>query len=141
MAGEASTSTDTHALIPLSRAIELGCMLRGQGSLLLVDYENNLTCAWGAALDAMGLLNHIGMGIKMWPVVERFEVCPVAGCELAQGSAKFRTVLAIIFHLNDSLGAGHGWSRERIAAWVRQVEGKVAREQEQEEERNETVHA
>lgn len=96
----------------LSEAIRLGAMLKPQGTNGLL--KNGHSCALGAALDALGLLDKYGIGgylprevANRWPVLEMVTMNPVTdGVHLSVGDT--------IVDLNDD----YNWTREHIADWV-----------------------
>lgn len=108
----------------LSDAILLGSTMKAQGFWAL--FEDDRTCAMGAAYDAIGILDDVlesrNYTERMAVVAPHFPLiassnqnyeCPSKGCELARIS-----VGGLAAHLNDL----HKWTRERIAAWVATVE-------------------
>lgn len=125
----------------LSEAIRLGSMLRPQTrGNLYYHYRGEIrSCAYGAALEAAGLIapavnvdtSSDALDIKaeeLWPVMTNAVLkCPASGrTALArteyyydlQNARDGVQVVGIIQHLNDS----HRWTRERIADWVVTVE-------------------
>jgi hypothetical protein len=102
----------------LSEAIFLGSMLKPQtrGSW----HDDDGTCALAAALDALGQLpksdrgyhwrvNRIWKWLK-WPVKQ-------AKCS-ACGGDKGTNMAELVMHMNDR----HGYTREKIATWVKGIE-------------------
>ena len=96
----------------LSEAILLGSTLSPQA---FGSYETSdgRRCALGAALAAVGEDCFVGNAVArlgwIWPLLDRPVDCPQCGC-----SSRQELLGATIAHLNDA----HGWTRERIAAWV-----------------------
>lgn len=107
----------------LSEAIRLGAMLKPQGRELYIDAGK--TCAVGAALDAIGVLDWFlaqgGDPTDWFPELSRDinrppnSRCPISGCD--DSDARFN-IASTIFHLNDD----HRWTREQIADWVETIE-------------------
>lgn len=112
-----------------SDAIRLGAMLKpkGTGSCYALSYNYDLdqsvevTCANGAALDAIGKLtgessDMIGVG-QYFPVSNvSGHACPVCGAfKVIAGMTNLRWMVA---HINDA----HEWTREQIADWVEGIE-------------------
>jgi len=113
----------------LSEAIRLGAMLAPQG---FEDFVKDLagvrvTCALGAAAEAIGSLNSAALpGFLVLPTLvsaaleavfgEILNVprrrCPVKACRVRRVTAN------VIVHLNDD----HRWTREQIAEWVDTLE-------------------
>jgi hypothetical protein len=101
----------------LSEAIKLGALMRGRGTGVDSFYGyNNVTCAMGAALDALGVTmqerkENKRSTYERWPWISQRQTCPDCG-------KRAEVVYIIATHLNDD----HGWTRERIADWVATVE-------------------
>jgi hypothetical protein len=111
--------------LKLSDAIKLGAMMKPQGFGRIYDGEN--TCAFGAAYDAIGILERLCDEFKrgVHPLLSEegqirkyYEftgwrvsrvLCPQCGV-----SQPFFAIT----HLNDD----HRWSREAIAGWVESLE-------------------
>ena len=100
-------------VMPLCQAIRLGSMMKPQtnGSFL----RGGGTCALGAALDAMCLLDVVmvleaNVIPKEWNIHMYVKSCP----DPAVCICITRTLGETITHLND----GHKWTRERIADQV-----------------------
>jgi hypothetical protein len=99
----------------LSDAIRLGAMLKPQGFNGMLRHGRS--CAFGAAMDALGLLEKWGpLGylpndvVARWPVLNVRTVNPVTHAVV--------DVCEAVVDLNDI----HLWTRERIADFVEQVE-------------------
>lgn len=100
----------------LSEAIRLGSTLKPHAVHYLYDGQG--TCAFGAALDAIGRLDteNVAKGLNadvlnIWFWLNDFGQCP----HCHDGGSLAAIVAA---HLNDA----HGWTREQIAAWVASIE-------------------
>ena len=104
----------------LSEAILLGS-LETEQTFGRLHVGHNKTCAYGAALTAVGFLCIDRTGVFAtkvmalpiawkWAFIKRYE-CP--DCHKSDGVA-----LSVITHLNDT----HLWTRPRIAEWVAQQE-------------------
>lgn len=99
----------------LSDAIRLGAMLKPQefGHLL----ANGRTCAFGAAFDALGLLEVVlgtslaSATLDQWPWLLTHAPHPII-------AGYVEPAINVILKLNDV----EHWSRERIADWVASVE-------------------
>jgi hypothetical protein len=109
----------------LSEAILLGSTLHPQG---FGDFRvagpisgQLLTCAWGAAHDAVGMVDDDDDEPLnwRWSTVEGEVHCPQEECNRTQNYHG-----TMIVHLNDE----HKWSRERIAEWVATVEPAESQE-------------
>lgn len=116
----------------LSEAIYLGSKLHKQAFRAYYNVNNKSevtsTCAFGAAMVAVGELCHVGHATVLWPWINNRVKCPHCGGE--------RAAKNIIMELNDS----HRWSRERIADWVATVEPQEGGGKEEcEEERGREV--
>lgn len=151
----------------LSEAIRLGSMLKPQaiGSLRRSAIDQRVhgdilglrrvpagTCAWGAALDAIGDLQTVVVGqivvmstddfmITAGPVENRFPAqfpiacltasCPVCGDAFFSADSVFTGVKpvlgTVIVHLNDY----HLWAREQIAEWVATAEAQHEQRQQE----------
>lgn len=94
----------------LSEAIRLGSMLRPQAFGAM--YENNGSCAYGAAYEAIGARFTSKPAIDIWPWLANTLTCPCCGISEQYGAS------VISDHLNDD----HKWPRERIADWVATIE-------------------
>ena len=103
----------------LSEAIRLGAMMKPKGD---GHFEQaGRTCALGAAMDAVGLLDaasDIALNIrdvygKHFPVLRSLVRHP----DSRMGVVQWR-LDAVIVDLNDDCG----WTREQIADWVEQIE-------------------
>lgn len=116
-------------MLRLSEAIRLGAMLDPQGFGLVSRMELDTTCAWEAALKALGVINlphpvcctdlEFSSYIKEhfnW-VVTNQSLCP-AGCKKVGPFRPMSLIASVIIHLNDV----HHWTREQIADWVETVE-------------------
>ena len=99
----------------LSNAIKLGATMKphGRGA----TYKNGCTCAMGAALDAVGLLDAAGdidvMSRAGWGWTVDMTKHPLTG--------EACSYEVVIFNLNDC----HGWTREAIASWVSEIEKEM----------------
>jgi len=96
----------------LGEAILLGAMMTSQAFRAV--FRGDGACAWGAALLAVGA-NPEGslrsVARTRWPWAFAVSVnCPSCG--------RSRLVCEAIAHLNDD----HRWTRERIGAWVAEIE-------------------
>ncbi len=97
----------------LSEAIRLGAMLRPQA--FHTEYDDEGSCAIGAAFEAVGLRSFLEAGLKddqdpwVWSN-HTFARCPACN--------KRDEVTSLIQELND----GHRWTREAIADWVEIIE-------------------
>lgn len=101
----------------LSEAIRLGAMMKPQiRGAIETDHG---TCAYGAALDAVGKLQEcrsVGLHISLgWGDPFELVNCPVCGKPFHNKA---------IGHLNDF----HCWTREAIADWVESIENAQAAE-------------
>jgi hypothetical protein len=113
----------------LSEAMRLGAMLWPQArGCLVFEHSSNgplrltvfrATCAWGAAMDAVG--SDITDGCydsELWPWAEStYAICPFC--------SRVGSVTDIIACLND-VGM---WTRERIAAWIEKQENAMEQAQ------------
>ena len=106
----------------LSEAIRLGAMLKPQGfGYQSIDWMRvPATCAYGAALEAVGEVQSVQLQesilTKHWPWLKDAGVlCPAKGCV---GSCIYVQGMYVVWHLNDI----HRWTRERIADYVATVE-------------------
>lgn len=105
--------------MPLHEAIRLGAMTTHQifnAMRLEVEGDTIGTCALGAAYVAGGLTAQDNM-MEHWPILKRFNVCPVAGCLFTRNGSAVHNVARLITHLNDN----HRWTREHIANWVESI--------------------
>lgn len=111
----------------LSEAIRLGSLLVPQCHGSLWDDEHRLSCALGAACDALGIKECDTAGAELhalnveFPFLEAEAHCPA--CNVIAGKwRRFREkeydTGDVIVHLNDD----HKWSRRRIADWVQTIE-------------------
>ena len=98
-------------MMKLSEAIRLGSTLRPQGFGHL-KYRDR-TCAWGAALDAINMIEKYNKDNTIWPIEKAEVICP----HCLQPS----DLLSIVIHLNDRCK----WSREVIADWVESIENQL----------------
>jgi len=90
----------TTPLYDLPRAIRIGAKLRGQtrnGDF----FEDGCSCAIGAALEAEGMQDRVGVAPTLWP-------------ELGFYIGPDQTLWEAIVLLNDNAG----WTREEIADWL-----------------------
>lgn len=97
-----------------SEAIRLGSTLKPKAKGAIFDGVG--TCAYGAALDAVGLLVEGGgfVAIKSLAWGWMYEKsCDCPACNLGEMEIAY-----VVTHLNDS----HDWSRERIADFVAELE-------------------
>ncbi len=96
----------------LSEAIRLGTMMTSQA--FRVVFTGDGACAWGAALLAVGATPERAVrsaARRRWPWAFAVSVnCPSCG--------RSRLVCEVIAHLNDD----HRWTREKIGAWVAEIE-------------------
>jgi hypothetical protein len=96
----------------LSEAIRLGTLMTSQAFRAV--FRGDGACAWGAALLAVGAASEWTVrsaGLGRWPWAFAMSVnCPSCG--------RSRLVCEVIAHLNDD----HRWTRERIGAWVAELE-------------------
>lgn len=96
----------------LSDAMRLGTLMTAQAFRTL--FTGDAACAWGAALLAVGANPERSMrsvARRRWPWAFALSVnCPTCG--------RSRLVCEVIAHLNDD----HRWTREKIGAWVAQIE-------------------
>ena len=95
----------------LSEAIQLGAMMTSQAFRTL--FKGDGACALGAALLAVGVApEQAGRSVrKRWPWAFAVNVnCPSCG--------RAHLVCQVIVHLNDD----HRWTREKIGAWVAEIE-------------------
>ena len=99
-------------IMTLSEAIALGAMTKPQAFGEL--FRDGRSCAWGAALDAIG--EPYGYHVSFWPWVDNISECPDTSCHERMP----QEVRYLILHLNDH----HRWSREKISDWVATVEPK-----------------
>ena len=96
----------------LSEAIRLGTMMTSQAFRAV--FRGDGACAWGAALLAVGATP--GHPVRAaarsrWPWAFAVSVnCPSCG--------RSRLACEVIAHLNDD----HRWTREKIGAWVGEIE-------------------
>jgi len=107
--------TPIETTLTVADAIRLGSLMRKQGYGDV--YTETSTCAFGAALDAIGLNGsyHPGLLPVAWKALfDRPATCPECG-HVAQGTC------GIIVHLNDY----HLWTRQEIADWVETVEARA----------------
>ena len=95
-----------------SEAIRLGSMLKPQG--FGFGSQQGGSCANNAALEASGALNVY----TAWPWAEVVVPCPA--CQTTYDPRFSRGLHGIVPHLNDI----HRWSREAIADWVEEQEGR-----------------
>jgi hypothetical protein len=100
----------------LSEAIRLGAMMKPQCFHRLYDEITGGSCAFGAALDAVGG-KYAEIPIEWFSSGAFHAVCPE--CDNTQRSDRYAG--NTIAHLNDE----HWWSRERIADWVHTLEATV----------------
>ena len=97
----------------LSEAIRLGATMKPKESIFMISDRG--TCAYGAALDAIGFtrfeitvrgMSHI---VETWQAtLAAMEATPCPACNARAGG------IGIVPHLNDA----HNWSREQIADFV-----------------------
>jgi hypothetical protein len=96
----------------LSEAIQLGTMMTSQAFRAV--FRGDGACAWGAALLAVGATPGRAVrsaALSRWPWAFAVSVnCPSCG--------RSRLVCEVIAHLNDD----HRWTREKIGAWVAEIE-------------------
>jgi hypothetical protein len=96
----------------LSEAIRLGTLMTSQAFRVVVTGDG--ACAWGAALLAVGATPERAVrsaARRRWPWAFAVSVnCPSCG--------RSRLVCELIAHLNDD----HRWTREKIGAWVAEIE-------------------
>lgn len=96
----------------LSESIRLGTMMTSQAFRTL--FTGDGACAWGAALLAVGAAPERPVrlaALNRWPWAFGVSVnCPSCG--------RSRLVCEVIAHLNDD----HLWTREKIGAWVAEIE-------------------
>lgn len=95
----------------LSEAIRLGAMLRPQGFGSRWTGNGSKSCAFGAALDAIG--HHKDQRAEptsLWPISALRQKCPECGLR--------ERACVIGAHLNDK----HLWPREHIADWFEAIE-------------------
>ena len=96
----------------LSEAIRLGAMITSQAFRAV--FRGDGACAWGAALLAVGAAPEPAVrsaALSRWPWAFTVSVdCP--------GCGRSRLVCEVIAHLNDD----HRWTREKIGAWVAEIE-------------------
>jgi hypothetical protein len=96
----------------LSEAMRLGTLVTAQAFRAL--FMGDGACAWGAALLAVGANSERSLrsaARRRWPWAFAVSVnCPSCG--------RSRLVWEVIAHLNDH----HRWTRERIGAWVAEIE-------------------
>lgn len=109
-----------------SEAIRLGAMMSpGQAYGELRDSNGN-TCARGAAMDAIGILDGWirGRDITAFQKMESqfpIEKAP-ASCPLCKGSWAYPyDVITAVVHLNNE----HKWTRQQIADWVETKEREL----------------
>lgn len=115
--------------LKFSEAIRLGCLLRQQGFGNV--YTPTATCAFGAALDAIGI--NEGYEPYMLPahwkrLLHSFTRSPTRS-PIWIDSAEHR-VMGIVTTLNDA----ERWTREQIADWIEGVEKRLEAEQRDSEE-------
>jgi hypothetical protein len=113
-----------------SEAMSLGAMLHIQGTACLwqCDYNGGIirTCAWGAALEAIGIPMRNGQKRAnrkriptTWQILAKQRVpCPAGTSCLPHNKANTTTIGRLIEHLNDH----HRWTREQIADWLETLE-------------------
>jgi hypothetical protein len=105
----------------LSEAIRLGAMMNPiQAFDVYKNKATGGTCAMGAALDAVGQIQHVvklgrdprrhDIPKRLWPFAFVHATCPVCG--------PIQLSTSIVAHINNK----HHWTRERIAEWVATVE-------------------
>ncbi len=96
----------------LSEAIRLGTMMTSQAFRAV--FTSDGACAWGAALLAVGATQERAVrsaALGRWPWAFAVSVnCPRCG--------RSRLVCEVITHLNDD----HRWAREKVGAWVAEIE-------------------
>lgn len=101
-------------MMKLSEAIRLGAMLKPQGRGRFVN-KNGQTCAFGAALDAVGRLECYGAHpAGLWPWITTTAVVLSPTALVASRVSVFWAIVT----LND----GARWTREQIADWVATIE-------------------
>lgn len=110
----------------LSEAIRLGSLLKPQGFGAVLQWKIDgtiVTCAYGAALDAVGRVKLSPGGVVLESALPEWNsffcgsptACPECGKETR--------MQIIVAHLNDD----HHWTRERIADFVEIVEQSLER--------------
>jgi hypothetical protein len=101
-------------MMRLSEAIRLGAMLKPQYHGDLWSGDGRRSCAYGAALDAIGRGHACRVARELPPawleLGARPETCPA--CQIAMPAT------SVVTHLNDK----HEWTRERIADWLEPIE-------------------
>ncbi len=106
----------------LSDAIRLGAMLKPQG----FGFYQTLggSCAYGAALDAIGVRAERQNTIEddtitaLFPISAARTRCPICTPDERAAFEPVRDVDSAITHLNDD----HRWTREQIADFVASIE-------------------
>jgi hypothetical protein len=105
-------------MMRLSEAIRLGASLAPQAFGALADARGR-TCAIGAALHAIGVINDRRFGwtsaMLRFPVLRLMEEREYARCPACRVVQKDRGLIA---HLNDD----HRWTREAIADFIETIE-------------------
>ena len=100
----------------LADAIRLGAMVKPQ-AFGIDDDEHGGTCAFAAALDAIGrprmMFSAFVYAEHQWPWLRQTAHCP--RCEVVTDAT------ALVLHLNDD----HHWPREQIADWVETIDPRV----------------
>ena len=108
-------------LRPVYREIDPNAVFDPRGMVEVRVEQVYSTCAWGAALDAIGILDDtkkIADVAPHWLEIYKYSrSCP--SCGVTQSGS-------IIIHLND----WHMWPRERIADWVESIERLMESRQE-----------
>src|SRR4051812_25635936 len=113
----------------LSEAIRLGSMLRPQAFGYF--YSSGKSCAWGAAFEAMGLLDTSRSGNDciskaalvsvrpLWRSISKVATdCPACGADWPVPRSHSRDAQGAIVHLNND----HRWTREQIADFIESLE-------------------
>ena len=101
-----------------SEYIAVGCLQRPKQAIKAMFLDDDASCAFGALIEGYGIAegtprhdeNVLVLEAKKampWLIEMRWIPCPVCGID-------DRSVVNGILHLNDL----HGWSREKIGAWL-----------------------
>ena len=102
----------------LSEAIRLGSMMKPQCFGLM--HDDGATCAFGAALDAIGKLHECySEEPQEWHDTGAF----IAECPQCHDTMRYvdQYKANTLAHLNDT----HRWTREQIADWVSTIEAQT----------------